>query len=310
MTTAHPFHPFHPFGLHHPGPRPSRRAPRREPGYDAGNDPGGEPGGEPGRRRGRRHPHPRPRWGEVPPWLLPAFGSRAAWAASSDDDGSGFDPGPPTGSRRGSGRGFGPGFGPGFPGGWGHGGGPGFGPGFGPGAHGGPGRGRWGNGRRGRGNVRAAILALLAEEPRHGYAVMTELAERSGGMWRPSPGSVYPVLQQLQDEGLVTAQDGEGRRVFTLTDAGRRYVEENAEALREPWKVDQHGAGHRVRSLLHAMAALGAAVEQVARLGDEAQAARALTVLEEARRSMYRILAGDDVEEEGRRSPGGPAEPA
>src|ERR671938_883491 len=107
-------------------------------------------------------------------------------------------------------RAFGPGFGPG---------GPGFGPGgpgFGPGGPGGPGfgpggpgpwhRGHGGRGRRGRGNVRAAILALLAEEPRHGYAVMTELTERSGGLWRPSPGSVYPVLQQLQDEGLVVAE--------------------------------------------------------------------------------------------------------
>jgi DNA-binding PadR family transcriptional regulator len=63
----------------------------------------------------------------------------------------------------------------------------------------------------GRGNVRAAILALLAEEPRHGYAIMTELAERSGGLWRPSPGSVYPVLQQLQDEGLVSVEEPDGR---------------------------------------------------------------------------------------------------
>src|SRR6185312_792790 len=104
-------------------------------------------------------------------------------------------------------RAFGPGFGPG---------GPGFGPGgpgFGPGGPGPWHRGHGGRGRRGRGNVRAAILALLAEEPRHGYAVMTELSARSGGLWRPSPGSVYPVLQQLQDEGLVTSTDQDGRRV-------------------------------------------------------------------------------------------------
>src|ERR671939_154184 len=100
------------------------------------------------------------------------------------------------------------GFGPGGPGGWGH-----------AGRHG-------GRGRRGRGNVRAAILALLAEETRHGYAIMTELAARSGGLWRPSPGSVYPVLQQLQDEGLVASRDADGRKVFDLTDAGRQYVQE------------------------------------------------------------------------------------
>jgi DNA-binding PadR family transcriptional regulator len=139
--------------------------------------------------------------------------------------------------------------------------------------------------------VRAAVLALLAEEPRHGYAIMTELTERSGGLWRPSPGSVYPVLAQLEDEGLVVALDAEGRRVFSLTDAGRAYVAEHDEELREPWLMAERGPAERVRSLMQAGGALAAAVEQVARLGDDAQAARALAVLEEARRSMYRILA-------------------
>jgi DNA-binding PadR family transcriptional regulator len=141
--------------------------------------------------------------------------------------------------------------------------------------------------------VRAAILALLAEEPRHGYAVMTELAARSGGLWRPSPGSVYPVLQQLQDEALVASRDADGRKVFELTDAGRRYVEEHAEELREPWQVADQGPRTRVQSLMRATAALGAAVEQVARHSDDEQAAQALAVLEDARRAMYRILAGD-----------------
>jgi DNA-binding PadR family transcriptional regulator len=141
--------------------------------------------------------------------------------------------------------------------------------------------------------VRAAILALLAEEPRHGYAVMTELAARSGGLWRPSPGSVYPVLQQLQDEGLVASRDADGRKVFDLTDAGRRYVEEHADELQEPWQVGDHGPRTRAQSLMRATAALGAAVEQVARHSDEEQAAQALAVLEDARRAMYRILAGD-----------------
>lgn len=186
------------------------------------------------------------------------------------------------------GRGFG--FGPGF-------GGPGFGaggPGFGPGGPGfGPGlRGR--RGRRQRGNVRAAVLALLAEEPQHGYAVMNELAERSGGLWRPSPGSVYPVLSQLQDEGLVTVSDAEGRRVFALTDAGRAYVESHADELREPWVVADSGPIERVHRLMASMAGLGAAVEQVARLGDEAQTERAVRALDDARKAMYRILAGDE----------------
>ena len=151
-------------------------------------------------------------------------------------------------------------------------------------------------GRRSRGNVRAAVLALLAEEPRHGYAIMTELAERSGGLWRPSPGSVYPVLQQLQDEGLVVAEDAEGRKVFTLTESGRQYVEAHPDEMAEPWTVAGRGPVRRVQSLMHAMGGLGGAVEQVARQGDDAQTARAVTILDEARRAMYRILAGDDPE--------------
>lgn len=176
---------------------------------------------------------------------------------------------------------------------------PGFGPGgFGPGGFGGfgprGGRGRGPGGRgRGRGNVRAGVLLLLAEEPRHGYALMTELAERSGGLWKPSPGSVYPVLSQLEDEGLVAVDEAEGRRVFRLTDAGRTYVSEHADELGEPWKVAEAGPAQRVRGVMHGLQALAVAVEQVARLGDDAQAARAVAVLDAARRDMYRILAGD-----------------
>jgi DNA-binding PadR family transcriptional regulator len=138
------------------------------------------------------------------------------------------------------------------------------------------------------------VLALLVEEPRHGYAIMSEITERSGGVWRPSPGSVYPVLQQLQDEGLVSVAESDGRRVFSLTEVGRAYVEEHREEIGRPWELADSGPGRRVRSLMQGMAALGAAVHQVARLADDAQAARAAAALEEARRTMYRILAGDE----------------
>ena len=172
-----------------------------------------------------------------------------------------------------------------------------FGPRFGPGGFGHGGRGRgghgFGRGRRGRGNVRAAILALLAEEPRHGYSIMTELAERSGGLWRPSPGSVYPVLQQLQDEGLVTSEGSGGRRVFSITDEGRRVIAENPAEHTEPWAVTGPGPRRRVHSLFEGMAALGAATTEVARVGTDEQAARARELLDEARRAMYRILAED-----------------
>ena len=227
-----------------------------------------------------------------------AVGGRRGSRDRDREFGPGGGPGP------GGFGGFGPGFGPGGfgPGGFGPGG---FGPGgFGPGGfgrgHGGRGgHGPFGRGRRGRGNVRAAILALLAEEPRHGYAIMTELAERSGGLWRPSPGSVYPVLQQLQDEGLVTAEETEGRRVFSLTEAGRRTVQENPEEFAEPWTL---GAGprERMRSLFEVLAGLGLAAREVARHGTDAQVDQARAVLDEARRSMYRILAGDPVDPQPR----------
>jgi DNA-binding PadR family transcriptional regulator len=124
---------------------------------------------------------------------------------------------------------------------------------------------------------------------------MNELGERSGGLWRPSPGSVYPVLQQLQDEGLVTSTDRDGRKVFDLTDEGRRYVEEHADELREPWQVAEHGPRERFQGLMRSSIALAAAVQQVARLGNDEQAAQALAVLDEARRTIYRILADDDT---------------
>jgi DNA-binding PadR family transcriptional regulator len=244
-----------------------------------------------------------------PPWVRRR--AATAWLAAETGDPAGSDnqheghpheghphdqPRGKDGRGRRGGRRFGPGFGPGGPG-FGPG-GPGFGPGFGrqfgPGGRGaGPGGPPWGHRRRQRGNVRAAILALLAEEPRHGYAVMNELAERSGGLWRPSPGSVYPVLAQLQDEGLVSATDADGRRVFALTDAGRAHVTEHADELREPWVVAETGPRERVQQLMGGMAGLAAAVQQVSRLGDDAQTARAVAALDEARKAMYRILAGD-----------------
>jgi DNA-binding PadR family transcriptional regulator len=142
--------------------------------------------------------------------------------------------------------------------------------------------------------VRAAVLALLAEEPRHGYAIMTELGERSGGLWRPSPGSVYPVLQQMQDEGLVTAEESEGRKVFAITEAGRKLIADNPTEFAEPWSVAGPGPRQRVQTLFEGMTALGSATQQVARLGSAEQAERARAVLDEARRALYRILAEDE----------------
>ncbi len=164
-------------------------------------------------------------------------------------------------------------------------GGSGFGPPFGP-------RGR----RAARGDVRAAVLVLLAEEPRNGYALMQEIEQRSDGMWKPSPGSIYPVLAQLEDEGLVEGRKEGSGRVFELTDSGRAHVEEHRDELGEPWKAVSGGfpkEGVELRALIPQLAA---AAVQVMRAGDQEQRAKAVALLTEARRGLYRILAEDDPE--------------
>ena len=140
-----------------------------------------------------------------------------------------------------------------------------------------------------RGDVRAAILLLLAEEPRNGYGLMQEIERRSEGAWRPSPGSVYPALAQLEDEGLIASDDV--RRTFELTDEGRAYVDDNRESLGSPWDdagEDVPGDFVELRSL---MGQLGMATLQVAQSGDEKQVGEAKQILVEARKSLYRILA-------------------
>lgn len=173
-----------------------------------------------------------------------------------------------------------------------------FGPGFGPwgraGGYPGPFFGR--GPKVGRGDVRAAILVLLAEQPMHGYQVIQELTERSGGVWRPSPGSIYPTLQLLEDEGLIGSEETEGRRVFHLTDAGRAEVESRGEKARAPWEAfADAGPLMDLRDLGFGVAA---AVMQVAQTGSERQVARAKDILNEARKSLYRLLAEDDPETE------------
>jgi len=161
----------------------------------------------------------------------------------------------------------------------------GFGPTFGPGGFArGP--------RARRGDVRAALLVLLAEEPRNGYGLMQEIEARSNGAWRPSPGSVYPALSQLEDEGLVRALQTGGRKLFDLTEEGRAHVTEHADELGTPW--EEVGGGEPIGELRTLVFSVGAAVMQVVQAGSTDQVAEAAKVLEETRRSLYRILAGDD----------------
>jgi len=160
-----------------------------------------------------------------------------------------------------------------------------------PGPWGFAGRGR-GRGRRGRGNVRAAILALLAERPMHGYEMIQELETRTGGVWRPSPGSVYPTLQLLEDENLIAGEEVEGRKRFALTDAGRAEAERHAQ---RPWEEATEGIAPVAFGLRNAIFQVGEAAWTVASAGTEAQQTRALEVLTESRRRLYAILAEDGV---------------
>ncbi len=171
-------------------------------------------------------------------------------------------------------------------------GGPGFGgfggPGFGP-AFGGPGFGA----KAARGDIRAGVLALLAEQPRHGYEIIQELAERSGGVWRPSPGSIYPTLKRLADEGLVAADRETGRKVFTLTEAGQAYVAEHEDELQAPWDDVASGVDDRSVQLRDLMLGVAAAVVQVDQAATPMQVQAAAALLAETRRGLYRILAED-----------------
>jgi len=145
-----------------------------------------------------------------------------------------------------------------------------------------------------RGDVRAAALVLLAEQPYNGYGLMQEIEQRSDGVWRPSPGSVYPALAQLEDEGLIKAEDAEGAKQFVLTDAGRAYVEENREKLGEPWAGLGSEVGEARLELRGLLWQLGAAAKQVAIAGTDAQVAQARQVIVDARKALYRLLAQDE----------------
>ena len=168
------------------------------------------------------------------------------------------------------------------------------GPWFGPGGFpmGGPGQFFRGRAKVGRGEVRAAVLALLTEEPMHGYQIMQELSERTGGVWQPSPGSVYPTLQQLEDEGLVRSEDRESKKVYRLTDTGRERAE--IEAASPPWEAVGMDAG--LLALRDVGFQAGAAAMQVAHHGSEEQIAVAQDILAEARTKLYALLGGESDE--------------
>ncbi len=162
-----------------------------------------------------------------------------------------------------------------------------------------------------RGDVRAAILDVLAtaareEEQVNGYQVIQQIADRSDGAWRPSPGSVYPTVQQLQDEGLVEADDERGRRTIRLSEAGLAYAEENADELGAVWAPFERttGAGADDGEQIDLKSEIGqvmSAVWQLVTTGSESQRRAAVAILADTRRSLYAVL-GD--------GPDGPGEDA
>ncbi len=168
-----------------------------------------------------------------------------------------------------------------------------FGPGFG-------GRGPRGRGRKARrGDIRTAALLLLAEEPRNGYQLMQEIEERSEGVWRPSPGSVYPALSQLEDEGLISSEEIEGRRSFVITEAGSALLAERDADAPAPWAQMSGDFSQGAAELARLMREVAFAFSQVMRTGSDAQVTRAREVLDRARRELYTILADGQGGEAG-----------
>ncbi len=148
---------------------------------------------------------------------------------------------------------------------------------------------RRGGGRAPRGDVRTAVLLLLAEQPMHGYQLMQSIAERTAGSWTPSPGAVYPTINQLEDEGLATVTADAGRKLVTLTDAGREQLAEHRDTWGDPFAgYETTAPGADLRRLVHELID---AARQVGRAGTDSHREAAAKVLTDARRAMYMLLA-------------------
>lgn len=149
-----------------------------------------------------------------------------------------------------------------------------------------------GRGRAQRGDVRAASLLLLANEPMHGYQLMQAVAARTGGAWRPSPGAIYPTIAQLADEGLVTITPGSGRKLVTLTKAGHEHLAANAATMADPFAALMQQASRR-QDLRGGVEKVRDAARAVGHSGSDAQVAAAQQILDHARRALYLLLAED-----------------
>jgi DNA-binding PadR family transcriptional regulator len=145
-----------------------------------------------------------------------------------------------------------------------------------------------------RGAIKGSVLRLLAERPMHGYELITEFEERTGGRWRPSPGSVYPTLAQLEDEGLVRSFDDDGRKRFQLTDEGRTWLDEHQDDEATPW--DRSGFGHR-GELRRLAGEIFGQLRQLGRYGSPGQIDRTREILTRTRGELYDVLANPPAHE-------------
>ena len=153
----------------------------------------------------------------------------------------------------------------------------------------------WRGGRKARrGDIRTAALLLLAEEPRNGYQIMQEVEERSEGVWSPSPGSVYPALAQLEDEGLIRSEEIDGRKRFAITDAGRQTLADRPADAPAPWDTLAGGVSRDVQELIGLLKQVAIASTQLVQTATESQLAEAKQVLSDTRRAIYKILADGD----------------
>ena len=141
-----------------------------------------------------------------------------------------------------------------------------------------------------RGDIRTALLSALTDGPAHGYELIRRLEEKSGGTWRPSPGSVYPTLQLFEDEGLVRSEERDGKRVYELTEAGQAEAAERAERMGSATWEDDDNEFHR---LMKSAVQVVVAAKQIARMGDPAQLERATTAIRATSKELYKILSED-----------------
>jgi DNA-binding PadR family transcriptional regulator len=141
-----------------------------------------------------------------------------------------------------------------------------------------------------RGDVRSALLIALLDGPAHGYELIQALESKTDGRWKPSPGSVYPSLQLLADEGLVTSSEQDGKRVFQITDAGREKANEWIAEKGYPWEAMDRGRPEHAE-LRAAVRDLHFAVRQVGLTGSAEAVQRTTEILTHARKELYRLLA-------------------